>query len=474
MVQVVSKAKSARRKVKCGPTRIAGGLGIVALLAMTFSWSVVHRQSSLPGKAIQTKSRREPEMQVVFSTSCSYQHDWQSYLFFFHAMLHKQPGHVTRVVSGCTEEQEKELAKLHQQQIVIMNEQFHIHFTPEFGKVEGRSWQTTKYWNKPFGIKHWLEHKFGYKYEGEISTPHDDDIVVLVDPDMLMQRPFVNDFSQFPKTMWHRTIRDKELYYKVDHGKPIAQTYSFNDAWLTAVQQGNMEDIVGEGSPALTVSEYDAEVTFSAGPPYILTARDMYRVAFHWAKFLPGINLHFDGMMAEMYGYCTAVAHLNLRHQIAKGMMVSNVNMDHGEGWEFMHNVTDEACDIAKVQDRVPHVVHFCQRYSIGEFFLSKYKVPESILSCDHQLFELPPKDIAASTNYSHFGDGSIKEWSEGKRVGIYRNAFMVCSIMDGLNRAATFYKDHHCMDGANYDTTWNHFREQKLQNCKSGQDCPV
>jgi hypothetical protein len=123
---------------------------------------------------------------IVFSTSCSYQHDWQSYLFFFHAMIHNQPGDVTRIVSGCNDEQEQIMRQLHEKQFSIMNPNFLIHFTPEFGKqLEGVSFQDTKYWNKPFGLKHWLEHRFGYRYEGDISTEYDDDIVVLVDPDML-------------------------------------------------------------------------------------------------------------------------------------------------------------------------------------------------------------------------------------------------------------------------------------------------
>lgn len=369
-----------KKRIKCGPSRIVAGFVAFGMLVLvinlyaarrstvgleTTTTATAQQQGPPPNKENLSRrvSGREPQMQVVFSTSCSYEHDWQSYLFFFQAMLHQQPGNVTRIVSGCTAEQEQEMIKLHKDQIAVMNERFHIHFTPEFGKVEGRNWQVTKYWNKPFGIKHWLENKYGYRYEtGTMSTPFDDDVIVLVDPDMLMQRPFLNDFSGSPNTIWHKSIRDKNLYHKVAHGQPIAQTYSFNDAWLRAARKGNMEDIVGKGSPALTVSDYDAQVTFSAGPPYMLTARDFYNLAYHWAKFLPGINLHFEGMMAEMYGYCTAAAHLNLRHQIAIGLMVSNVQMSDGEGWDFLDGVDGESCDIEKLQDRVPHVIHFCQR----------------------------------------------------------------------------------------------------------------
>lgn len=101
-------------------------------------------------------------------------------------MMHQQPGDVTRIVSGCDAEQEAIMRDLHEKQFSIMNPKFLIHFTPEFGKqLEGVSFQQTKYWNKPFGLKHWLENRFGYRYEGDISTEHDDDIVVLVDPDML-------------------------------------------------------------------------------------------------------------------------------------------------------------------------------------------------------------------------------------------------------------------------------------------------
>ena len=87
---------------------------------------------------------------VVFSTSCHVKQDWQSYLFFYQAMIQKQEGNVTRIVSGCTPEQEAQMMKVHEEQITIMSDRFHLHFTPEFGKIPGKSYQETKYWNKPF------------------------------------------------------------------------------------------------------------------------------------------------------------------------------------------------------------------------------------------------------------------------------------------------------------------------------------
>jgi hypothetical protein len=257
---------------------------------------------SLPKQKQVSPDERE-QYHVVFSTSCSLEQDWQSYLFFFHAMIQKQQGTVTRIVSGCSSEQEVEMSRIHQEQIVIMNERFNLHFTPDFGRVEGVSWHQTKYWNKPFGVKHWLENKLGYRYEGNISTPYDDDIIILVDPDMLMQRPFVNDFSNFPNNIWqsHFNNQPDQLYHKVSHGHPMAQDYSFHDAWLRAGRD-NLTHVVGPDSPVHNVSMLEARIFYPAGPPYILTARDMYRVVYHWTDFLPRLFKLFKGFMAEMYG----------------------------------------------------------------------------------------------------------------------------------------------------------------------------
>jgi hypothetical protein len=67
---------------------------------------------------------------IIFSTSCHYTQDWQSYLFFYQAMKVNQPGDVTRIVSGCNSEQQQELQELFDSLIGSMSDRFHIHFTP--------------------------------------------------------------------------------------------------------------------------------------------------------------------------------------------------------------------------------------------------------------------------------------------------------------------------------------------------------
>ncbi|OEU11294.1 hypothetical protein FRACYDRAFT_138722, partial [Fragilariopsis cylindrus CCMP1102] len=380
---------------------------------------------------------------VVFSTSCSLSHDWQSYLFFFHAMLHKQKGDVTRIVSGCSPEDEITMQAIHDKQFKIMNQNFLLHFTPEFGKQlveEGISFQKTKYWNKPFGLHHWMVHRFGYTMWSEtddsiITVPeYDNHIIVLVDPDMLMQKPFVNDFSKVPIDHWNKYYRNNMGIGKVQQGHPAAQDYSFGSKWLDPVHD-HLDDIIGSTTSLVhDVTHDEAQYLYAAGPPYWMTARDAYRISVKWSEFLPKIFKYHPVFMAEMYGYCMASAYFGLKHQMARGMMVSNVGMTDGEGWSFL-NTNEEnkknACDVSKYKEtEIPNVIHFCQRYSIGEYFINKYLFPTDILGCDHPLLELPSKDILVNTWYSHFGDGSIEEWSKEKDdIKRYRNAFVICSL---------------------------------------------
>jgi len=317
-----------------------------------------------------------------------------------------------------------------------------------------------------------MEHRFGYVWsdtDEEITVPEwDDHIIVLVDPDMLMQRPFVNDFSNMPVDQWNAYYRKpehlKEIVGKVTQGHPAAQDYSFGSKWLNPVKQ-QLKDIVGPDSPVHRVTEEEASLVYAAGPPYWMTARDAFRISYKWAEFLPKIFMHHPVFMAEMYGYCMASAHLGLRHQMARGMMISNVAMTNGEGWAFLPKDL-QACDVARYSETVPHVLHFCQRYAIGDFFINKYIFPTDILSCEHPLLEVPPLNILEDTWYSHYGDGSINQWDKQQdKIDRYRNAFMICSLFPAINEAARFYKDQNCNKDdpkTIYDATWNHFQSEK------------
>ena len=102
-------------------------------------------QSSLQS----TETQNRPDYHVVFSTSCSEQQNWESYVFFYHAMKVKQPGNVTRIASACTAKESKEQTDFFNKYIHPMNPgNFHLHLTPDYGKVALAHGHYYKYMNK--------------------------------------------------------------------------------------------------------------------------------------------------------------------------------------------------------------------------------------------------------------------------------------------------------------------------------------
>jgi hypothetical protein len=116
-------------------------------------------------------------------------------------------------------------------------------------------------------------------------------------------------------------------------------------------------------------------------------------------------------LLAEMFAFCIAAAHLELPHQLISSLMVSDVSTGPDlEGWTLVDAIApNDVCARAKsvvaypaTTLRVPQVVHMCQRYGLGlEWFFTKHKLPsESIYDCETPLFAEPPDDLATSFDY--------------------------------------------------------------------------
>ena len=208
------------------------------------------------------------------------------------------------------------------------------------------------------------------------------------------------------------------------------------------------------------------------------TAPDFYRIVRQWAEYLPRYYEVRPNMMNEMYSYSLAVAHLGLEHQLARGFMVSDTGMLEKEGWGFLTRgrasedaVLLAACDPSgHDEEDLPQVLHFCQRYGIEEWFLSKYKVPRRTFTCGFPLYEEPPWNVADQTYYAHLGNFQREDLrTAGRRAA---NTFMVCRLYRSLNAAARFYKDHHCAAGeANYNQTWQYFKVYDKDPHGPGED---
>jgi hypothetical protein len=187
---------------------------------------------------------------IIFSTSCSTFQDWQSYVFFHEALVSGQPGTVTRIVSGCGQEDEMKARKVFQEQIEPMAPgRFKIHFTPDFATV--KKGVTFPYFNKPFGTKHWLENAMGYP-----GNPVDEDsIVVLMDPDQLIIRPFEN--NDFSNERWIHLKKGEEPRTRIEHGAPMAQLYGFGLQWKTKVDMAHISP--NEPSPVDDLTQQEAQ-----------------------------------------------------------------------------------------------------------------------------------------------------------------------------------------------------------------------
>lgn len=387
----------------------------------------------------------DPKLHIVISTDCSYYMKWQSYVFFYHAMEVKQPGHITQIASGCSEAEQQALTKHHEENVKIMsNNRFHLHFTPNASTV-------SKYFNKPIALHHWLEHVLGFPNN---SDAHDDTIVVICDPDMILLKPFVNNFTSMSNDSWNEGAKQRPIRAFVERGFPIAQEYAYRDIWME-ITKANMTSIVGEDSPVHNVSKFEATYYFPAGPPYVLAASDLYQLAKLWLNFSMVFHSFSPQAMSEMYGYSIAAAHLGLKHQLSLRFMIGGTE-NEAEGWSTSIDKIppSEICgDVAP--DRLPHVIHYCQQYAIGGYCFNKFPLYNSFLTCEGPLMFEPPKDAALQFNFSRFLNGRVKVWNDATQI--LRHSFMSCRVISGLNRAVTFYKKHRCGDTANYNQGWSY-----------------
>eukprot|EP00977_Amphora_coffeiformis_P007576 scaffold1667_cov173-Amphora_coffeaeformis.AAC.4 len=223
---------------------------------------------------------------LVFSTDCTpYQH-WQSYLVYFTAMTVKQPGHVTRIASGCNGEEATNMQKWFDQDIAPLSKRFHLQMTPSFSEVKNEKGEVIG--DYPFGLKYWLENSPQINYDattGQFPDNVNHDIVILTDPDMGLLRPLTRDFSNDREVVIGPRRKDHILSRTVGPGKPFAQVYGFGVQWSRL----DLEKIAGEGTPASKVNAEDGFRYYPVGPPYMGTVEDMHKISTKWSEFVPGV-----------------------------------------------------------------------------------------------------------------------------------------------------------------------------------------
>lgn len=204
---------------------------------------------------------RSTPYHTIFSTGCSIFQDWQSYVFFYHVFRSGQEGHITRIASGCKIEDKIKLEEMFQKEIKSMRPgTHHLHQTPDFSNIPKKEKKKFKYFNKPYGVRHWMEHALGYPENHKL---HDDSIIILMDPDQIMLRPFTNDFTNSSEK-W-RSIKKRKL--KVEHGSPFAQQYGYGMQWLHQVKLEYVFQGDNFPTPISNLTSGDAQSYYSAMGP---------------------------------------------------------------------------------------------------------------------------------------------------------------------------------------------------------------
>ena len=305
-------------KVKPNPSKIKNGYYLMSIISLTwiFTLFILYDGPAItirnsegdvnvpvqhhPTNDVQmklTSPTTNATIHVLFSTDCSPFQHWQSYLFFYSASRAKQPGYVTRIASGCNESQQMEEERWHETHIrQAMSDRFRIHFTPSYSGAKDY-----KFFNKPFGLKHFLEHSdfMGLTESGDVKDPSS--IIILCDPDFLILRPITDDFTNERETIINpkrkRAFIGNNAPLIAKHGNMVSQTWEgLGSKWRTF----NLNKIVGADSPAKLVDQTDAQLFYPAGPPYIGTARDMYRIAVKWTDFAIPVYEEYPKIHAEM------------------------------------------------------------------------------------------------------------------------------------------------------------------------------
>ena len=114
-------------------------------------------------------------------------------------------------------------------------------------------------------MRHWLQNALGFP-----DDPTDEDsIVILLDPDQLILRPFTN--NDFSNTGWKFIPKGEEPRTHIEHGKPMGQMYGFGLQWKDKIDMKLV--LPNEHSPIDDMDRDEARAGYIVGPPYVATGK---------------------------------------------------------------------------------------------------------------------------------------------------------------------------------------------------------
>ena len=437
----------------------------------------------------------------VFTLDCKDPaQDWLGYVFLYSFVSSGQVGEVTQIVTGCGKggPRQQALQQQFETQIIQVlaadpttttttedvknsgttshsspsssSSRFHIHFAPAHPEQEkvGGLRVHLKYFNKAAGLQHWMEEVVGYS-DGTDSTKHDDTVIVVMDADMVILRPFEDGFdhkTELWKVTLEETIAQGGIAKQVQHGRPMAQHSSYAFPWWTAVDDKNIQTLpprVSEGITKLqSLTGRDIDQHYSAGLPFLLTMKDFYPLVQLWNQSTyPLYQVLGEKILREPHGpYNLAAAVLQQPAQLASTF---SVNDFHDAGLNIFHSLLNPVADSHGNKKSIPtcreypqhlkpHILNYSKRYALGDsFIIGKHYVPVDFVghpstSCGQALFVDPPATIAMEgKNYYIDPEINNAQVPIQEPQKVHQMAFLLCETIQALNGAAIHFKQHHC-----------------------------
>lgn len=284
------------------------------------------------------------KLHVVFSSGCNYFQHWQAENVLASAFNVGQRGRITRIVSGCHDVSAESIGHRHQTfpsglndhlvPLALLNRSvnpyFGLYITPTFEGARDFPWI-----NKPSGIHHFLTHaKAEMERLGET-------VIAILDPDFIFLKPLTQSGEALEDIIYTQGNRKKWVGMdQVKKGRPVAQRYGIGGGW---VHRFPVAQIVGAGSHALTYTGRTAAQHFSVGPPMMLHVEDALPLSKLWQQYMKPVLEKEKDILADMWAYSMASAHLKLEHTIVDQHMVSTWN-GGGEGFPFIDAWTSLHC----------------------------------------------------------------------------------------------------------------------------------
>ena len=323
-----------------------------------------------------------------------------------------------------------------------------IHFTPSFAHQSRHNFSDNYLpYNKPFGVKHWLN---------ATRDTLNETIIVLADYDTILFKPF----SINSGTHDLRYGGSRDLMTVTDTVKPGQAMSADWSMFLKAGVWNKPEKlaILCKDKPCMNVSKADASEYYTpTGPPYIMHINDMRDFIQDYCDFAIHHREIDRGWMSEMHAFALAAANNDIKFTVLADLGIT-VPQERNPRmyWSFVDDLTQNPCldSVTSITneelslDMLPTAIHMCKKYPgimLGNLTYSyyKYHLPRNVMQCQGPLLKMPPSEIwdVADTQVNR----------RDARAG----AWVQCTVIRYINSVLKPYKRASCPNGYNLEKTF-------------------